>query len=128
MSNPDPTKIIFSSRYKYFLNKDVEEGTVNLAATSIGAGNAATFTLVIPIENAQNYSQIKINFSHDANDWYVFPLIDVSLDSNFNIAVTGSYSSTSLTLEFFVVKQTGGTHTSTDTTATVRVYLFETPQ
>lgn len=128
MSNPDPAKILFSGRYKYFLNKDVQEGSVTLSATSIAAGNAATFTLNIPIENDSDYSQVKINFSHDANDWYVFPIGgDIVLDANFDIAVTGSYNGTNLTLSFFVVNQTAGTETSTATTATARVYLFETP-
>ncbi len=126
MSNPD--KVIFSSRYKYFLNKAVEEGTVTLTAQSIPAGEARKYDLSIPIENAQNYSQIKVNFSHDANDWYIFPVLDIRLDANFNISVTGAYDSNSLDLSFFVVNQTGSTHTSTASTVTVRVYLFETPE
>lgn len=128
MSNPDPASIVFSSRYKYFLNKDTEDGSVSIPATSIGAGNAATFTLSIPIDNEDNISQIKINFSHDPTRWHIFPVLDIVLDANSDIAVTGSYSGASLVLTFFVVNQTGGTITSTATNATVRVYLFDTPE
>lgn len=128
MSNPNPDSIIFSSRYKYFLNKEVVQDSVTLTAQSIPAGETRQYSLSIPIDNAENYSQIKINFSHDANDWYVFPILDVTLDANFSISVVGSYGASSLDLTFFVVNQTGSTHTSTASTATVRVYIFETPQ
>lgn len=129
MSNPDPASVLFSSRYKYFLNKDTQTGSVTLSATSIASLQSATFSLNIPIENVQDYSQIKINFSHDPNDWYIYPLAaNVTLDANFFIDMTASYTGSSLALKFYVRNNTGSTHTSTATTATVKVYLFETPE
>lgn len=128
MSDPTPASTIFSTRYKYFLNKEVASNSVVLAATSIDSGNTATFSLSIPIDDPENYSQIRLNFSHDPNNWYVFPIFDIVLDANFNIAVVGSYDSNSLDLAFYVINQTGGTETSTATTVTASVYLFETPE
>lgn len=128
MSNPDPQNILFSTRYKYFLNKDVEDGSVTLSSTALGPGEATSFSLAIPIENDQDYSQIKMNFSHDSSDWYIFPSKDITLDANCIISVVGSYDGTNLNMTFYVVNQTGGSVNSTATTATVRVYLFEEPQ
>lgn len=127
MSNPDPNKIIFSSRYKYFLNKGVEVGSTSISAQSIPAGETDTYNLSIPIDDTDDYTQVKINFSHDPNDWYVFPLFDVNLDANFNIAVVGSYSGSALNLTFFVINQTGSAHTNTATDVSVRIYAFEPP-
>lgn len=127
MSNPDPSEILLSTRYKYFLNKEVAVGNVTLTAQSTPALEAKTHSLSIPIDNAEDYTQIKINFSHDANDWYVFPTPQITLDANFDIAVTGAYDSNSLDLTFFVINMTGSTHTNTASTVTVRVYVFETP-
>jgi hypothetical protein len=127
MSNPDPSKVLFSTRYSYFLNKSTYSGSVSLTAQSITAGHVATFSLSIPIDDVGDYTQIKINFSHDPDNWYVFPCLDVALDANFDIAVTGSYSGSSLDMTFYVVNQTGGTHTSTATTVTVNIFSFESP-
>lgn len=128
MSSPDPAKIIFSTRFGYFLNDSDYDGSVVLSAASIGAGDYRAYSLSIPIDNQNAYSQIKVNFSHDPNDWYTVPVgADIVLDANFNIAITSSYAGSALTLTFYVVKQTGGTHTSTATTATARVLLFEPP-
>jgi uncharacterized membrane protein len=127
MSDPDPSKILFSSRYGYFLNKSTADGLVNLTAQSITAGHTANFSLSIPTEGVGDFTQIKLNFSHDPNNWYIFPCSDVTLDANFDIAVRGSYSGSSLDLAFYVVNQTGSTHTSTATTLSARVYSFEPP-
>jgi hypothetical protein len=128
MSNPDPQKILFSSRYKYFLNKTVEVGSLSIPAVSIPVFESRRYTLNIPIENVQNYSQIKMNFSHQSANWYVFPVVDITLDSNFTITVVGSYTGSNLVLNFFVVNQSAGTNTNTATDVSVRAYLFETPQ
>lgn len=127
MSNPDPTKILFSTRYKYFLNKEVKTGTVSLPAVSTPGNQAKTYSLSIPVDSEEDYTQIKINFSHDSSDWYVFPLLDVALGASFKIAVVGSYSASSLDLTFFVVNQTGGALTNTATDVTVKIYAFEPP-
>lgn len=128
MSNPDPNKILFSTRYKYFLNKTTATGTINLPATSLNANEAANFTLSIPVENKENYTQVRINFSHESANWHIFPLYDITLDANCNIAVTGSYVGSNLQLTFFVINQAPFSVTSTSTNVTVKVYVFESPE
>lgn len=127
MSNPDPSKIIFSSRYKYFLNYDNQTGSVTIPATSIAAGHYTTGTISIPISNNQDFSQVQINYSSDGTKWYSFPIADVVLDANFTITTVGSYGSSNLTLTFYVVNQTGSTHTSTAVTIQAHPYLFVEP-
>jgi hypothetical protein len=127
MSNPDLTKILFSTRYKYFLNKSVETGTTSITAQSTPAFEAKTYTVTIPVDNVENYTQVKINFSHDPNDWYIFPCLDVALGTDFKISITGSYSASALTLTFYVVNQTAGALNSPTSDITVKAYIFETP-
>lgn len=128
MSNPDVNKIIFSTRYKYFLNKSISTGTINLPATSLNANEVANFTLLIPVENKENYTQVRINFSHDSSNWQIFPIYDIALDANCNIAVTGSYVGTNLELTFFVINMAPFGVISTSTDVTVKVYVFESPE
>lgn len=127
MSNPDPAKVLFSSRYKYFLNKDTETGTLSVPATAIAAGDFSVFSLSIPVENDEDYTQIRLNFSHDPSDWYVFPTRDIELDADYRIAVAGGYTSNSLNLTFVVFNWSGSGVTSTATTVTAKVTLFEPP-
>lgn len=128
MSNPDPDKILFSTRYKYFLNKTTATGTINLPATALNANETANFTLSIPIENKKNYTQIRINFSHDSLNWRIFPFLDITLDANCTIATIGSYVGSNLELTFFVINQVGAPITTTSTNVTVKVYVFESPK
>lgn len=127
MSNPDPTKILFSTRYGYFLNKDVATGTLNIPSTSIPELETRSFTLSIPIDSAREFSQIKVNFSHLSSRWYVMPIDDVERNADFDIATVGSYTSTNLVLTFYAVNQSPGTDTFPATTINVRAYLFEAP-
>lgn len=129
MSNPAPSNVLFSSRYKYFLNYDNASNTKTIAATLLGAGLAQNMgDLTIPINSDDNFSQIQINFSTSASDWYKFPVRDYSLDSNFNIATVGARTGDSIVLTFFLVNKTGGSATSTACTITANAYLFETPE
>lgn len=126
MSNPNPSNILFSTRYKYFLNYDTGSGTLAVPATNsltpVNVGN-----IVIPIDNDDNFSQIQINFSTSAGDWYKFPLKDTTIDSNYRIASVGSRSGNNITLTFFLVNYTGVATNSTAVTITANAYLFETP-
>lgn len=127
MSNPDPNKIIFSTRYRYFLNKDRVDGGVSIPSVSVPAFEADKYDLSIPIDDQADFSQVKINYSHDPNDWHIFPCFETTLDSNFNIKVTGAYDSNSLDLSFYVINQTAAPHNNTATTVSVRVHPFEPP-
>lgn len=128
MSNPNPSNIIFSTRYKYFLNYDRGVGTPLVvpptnSLTAVNVGN-----IVIPIDSADNFSQIQINFSTTPNDWYKFPLKDITIDSNYRIATVGSRTGGSITLTFFLVNYTGVGTNSTACTISANAYLFETPE
>lgn len=128
MSDPTPSNILFSTRYKYYLNYGTESGTVDIPVTSYGAGTAKSYSITIPVTRTDDFSNIKINFSHLSTQWYNFPTRDITLDSNFIIATTGNYSSNNLTLTFYVVNQTGGTVNNTGITVTAQVALFVTPE
>lgn len=126
MSNPSPSNIIFSSRYKYFLNYANSPGSLTIPATTqSGAANKGSIT--IALDAADNFSQIQINFSTSSGNWYKFPLNDFTLDSNFTIATVGSRTGTTLTLTFYLVRSAGGSATSTAVTITANAYLFKTP-
>ncbi len=127
MSNPNPSNILFSTRYKYYLNYDTKVGSVDIPSTSYGAGTAKSYSIVIPLERTDDVSNIKVNFSHIGGVWFNFPPADLELDSNFDIASTGSYSSSNLTLTFYIVNQTGLTVSNTALTVTAEVALFVTP-
>lgn len=127
MSDPNPSNVLFSTRYKYFLNYDDETGTKTIPATSVtGAQNMGDLT--IPIDNDDNFSQIQINFSTSSSDWYKFPVRDYSLDANFNIATVGTRTANNIVLTFFLVRTGGGAATSTAVTITATAYLFNTPE
>lgn len=127
MSNPNPSNMLFSSRYKYFLNYDTGSGSLSIPATNsliaVDVGD-----VVIPIDTADNFSQIQINFSTSPNDWYKFPVKDITIDSNYRIATVGSRTGSSITLTFFLVNYTGVATNSTACTVTANAYLFETPE
>lgn len=127
MSNPDPSSVFFSSRYKYFLNYDDALGSVTIPATSVAAGHYITGSISIPIADNQDFSQIQVNYSSDSTKWYVFPVSSLALDSNFTITTVGSYGSSALNLTFYIVNQSGSTHTSTALTVQAHPYLFVTP-
>jgi len=127
MSSPVPSKLLFYSGYKTFLNYDNETGSVTIPATSVAAGHYLTGTVSIPLHNNGDFSQTQINYSSDSTKWYVFPVADLTLDANFTITTVGSYGSNNLTLTFYVVNQTGATHTSTALTVTVHPYLLVIP-
>lgn len=127
MSNPDPSKILFSTRYKYYLNYGSTSGSVSIPSTSYTSHTAKSYQIVIPVDRTSDYTNVKLNFSHDSSKWHNFPTADIILDSNFNIAIVGSYSSNSLVLTFYVVNQTGSTVNNTASTITANVAKFVTP-
>lgn len=127
MSNPNPSNILFSTRYKYFLNYGTGSGTLTIPATNtLVAINAGSIT--IPIDSADNFAQTQVNFSTSSSDWYVFPLKDIPIDANYNVATVGSRSGNSMTLTFYLVNNTGVATNSTAVTITANAYLFNTPE
>lgn len=127
MSNPDPSKVIFSSRYRYFLNKPKKTGDVSIAGTSVDAFSYKTANFSVPMDSQDDFTQIKINFSHAPNDWHIFPCLDVTLDTNFTLSVTGSRTTSGLDVIIYVVNQSAGSATNTATTVTVGIAPFEPP-
>lgn len=124
----DPSKVIFSTLYSYFLNYDTQTGSVNVPATSYATGESKSYTVVIPIDRTQDYSQIQINFSFDSTKWYILPVGDVTLDIAFgSVTTVASYSGANLTITFYVVNQVVGPINNPAFTVTVRSLLFVTP-
>jgi hypothetical protein len=123
----DPSKILFSTSYKYFLNYDDKTGSVSVPSTSYGAGVVKSYSVTIPITRTKDFSQIRVNFSFDSSKWYVFPFPYVVLDSNFSVETVGSYSGSNLIITFYVVNQVPLTVSNTAFTATVDATLFVTP-
>lgn len=126
MSNPDPAKVIFSSRFRYFLNKAKETASLTVPTESIGAFEYTTKSFSIPIETNEDFSQIKLNFSQDPTEWYIFPMRDIDLDSTFKIAVSGSYAGSNFVVNLTIYDNAGG-GTTTAFTVTAKAYLFEPP-
>lgn len=120
--------MLFSSRFKYYLNYDTASGSVAIPASSYTAGTAKSYSLTITgLERTNDFSNIKVNFSHESGNWYNFPTADIPLDANFDIVTTGGYSGSSLTLTFYIVNQTGSTVSNPAVTVTANVSLFVSP-
>jgi len=124
----DPSKVIFSTSYNYFLNYDSETGSVSVPATSYATGEAKSYTVTIPITRVKDYAQTQINFSFDPTKWYVFPFGDVTLDISFgSVSTVASYNGSNLTVTFYVVNQVFGPVNNPAFSATVKTLLFVTP-
>lgn len=123
----DPSKVAFSSSYKYFLIYDTKTGSVNIPSTAYAIGEAKSYTVNIPITRTKDFTQVLLNFSFDSSKWYAFPITDLILDISFgSINVVGSYSGSNLTLTVYVVNQAGpGNNPSF--TMNVESVLFVTP-
>lgn len=116
--------MLFSLRFGYYLNYKTASGSVTAPSTSYTAGTAKSYTVTIPIDRSNDTSNVKLNISTDSGNWHSFPCLDLTLDANFTVAVTGSYSSSALAITFYVVNQTGGTVSNTSFTATVSTSIF----
>lgn len=124
----DPSKIIFSTAYNYFLNYDTETGSVSVPVTSYAVNESKSYSVTIPITRVKDFSQVQINFSFDSAKWYTFPFPYVVQDSSFGLIETvGAYSGTSLVITFYVVNLSGIVKNNTAFTATVKALLFVTP-
>lgn len=128
MPTPNPSKVAFYTGFKYFLNYDEETNSVSVPSTSYAAGEAKAYSVSIPVERSGDFSQVKLNFSFDSSKWYIFPQGDLVLDLAFGtVSTVGSYSSTQLTLTFYVVNQTPGIASNPAFTVTAKASLFVTP-
>lgn len=127
MSNPNPANMIFSTRYKYYLNYRMATGSVSVSGTSHAANTATNYSVTIPIDRTKDFSNIKFNISSLGGQWFSFPSRDIILDANFTLSIVGSYGSNNLTLKVFVVNQSGGVATNTTFTFSVAPALFVTP-
>lgn len=125
---PDPSKILFSTAFKYFLNYTTVEGSVNVPSTSYATGEAKSYSVTVPITRTQDFSQVRINYSHLSANWYNFPPGQIVLDANFTISTVGSYTGSNLTITFYVVNQVIGPVSNTAFTATVKSFLFVVPE
>lgn len=124
----NPSAIIFSTSYKYFLNYDSESSTVDIPASLYAIGEVKNYNLTIPIMRTEDFSQTQINFSFDGAKWYIYPFGQIQQDANFTVQVVGSYTGSSLSFDFYIVNQDpGSSHTNTAFTANAKALLFVTP-
>lgn len=126
-NNPDPSKILFGTEYNYFLNYNNSPASASITGASVAAGKAVSYSLSIPITNIQDFAQIQINYSFDSTKWYVFPVLDLTLDANFSVSTVGAFSGSNFVLTFYVVNQTAGTQTHSSFNVSANAYLFVTP-
>jgi hypothetical protein len=124
MSNPDPTKILFSLRNKYFINiDDAVQNTVTIPATSRAGGSATEFTITLTKDTNCRYANVKLNYSNDtANTWHLMPAVDYTIDANFKIANRIAYLTNSVVIHLFLINNDPSTaHTNTALTVTARI-------
>jgi hypothetical protein len=124
MSSPDPTKVLYSARYKYFINiDDAVESSVSIPAASRTAGSATDFTITLPKSADCRYANVKLNFSTDtAGVWHLMPATDFTLDANFGIANRIAYLTNSVVIHLFLFNNDGvSAHTNTAVTVTARI-------
>jgi hypothetical protein len=83
--------------------------------------------VTVPVDRTNDFTNVKINFSNDINNWYSFPTADIPLGSNFSITITGSYTSNTLVVTLYVANQTAGTVSNTAVDVVVAVAKFVSP-
>lgn len=123
----NPSGVIFSTAYAYFLNYKSSTGSVNIPSTSYAVGQVKNYSLSIPIERVKDYSQIKVNLSFDSSKWYIFPFGQVAINSNFVLQTVGNYSGANLNLAFYVVNSSASSATSPSFDVSITADLFVTP-
>lgn len=127
MSNPDPDKIIFSSRYKYLLNSSSATASVTATGASVGALSYTTATLNIPIENTEDFSQVQVTFSFDSGKYWTMPIQDLDIDANFTLTSIGKFTGSNYQMTFYIVNQTGSTQSFSTFTISARGFIFVQP-
>lgn len=127
MSSIDLTKLIAGSMFDSLLNYNDQSASVTCTGVSVASGHFAHYSVSVPINNDENFSQLQIKYSFDSTKWYVYPLIQLTLDSNFTVTTVANYTGSNLVTNLYVVNQSSSTATHTSFTVTVHPYLIATP-
>jgi hypothetical protein len=138
MSNPDPNKVIFSSRYKYFLDK----GSVNLQFTKESQSVASSFYTLGGFSSVDDaiigdgsvggdFLQVKYELSTDPGVWHVAPVMPIMIDSNFKATFVESLLNVGDTTYYIVAvyfsNESLDTQVLPEVTVNISVSRFDRP-
>ncbi len=123
MSNPDPTKVLFSSRYGYFINvDDAVQGSVTIPSASRASGSITDFTITLPKSTNCRYSNAKVNYSTDTSGlWHIIANLRFQLDTYFQIIPRIAYLTNSIVVHVLLYNGDASSQTNTAVTVTARI-------
>jgi hypothetical protein len=127
MSDADYSKLIMGSMFDSFLNYDDNSSSITTGTASVGAGHFAHYSISVPIDNDKDFSQLQLNYSFDNSKWYIYPVLDLTLNSNFSVTTVANYNNSNLIVNIYVVNQSGSTNTHPSFTVIAHPYLIATP-
>jgi hypothetical protein len=138
MSNPDPNSVIFSSRYKYFLNKDRVDLSFTTPSQSVSSldyvlgGFASVGDAIIGGAGVlEDFLQVKYELSTNSGVWHTAPILPVAVDSHFTATFEEKLQSDSNNAFLIVLVYFSNASLSTQTfpgvTVNVRVSRFDKP-
>lgn len=123
----DPSKAQFSTTFDTFKNYSSATGSISVPVESYSAGQYRKYTTTIALDKTLASLQILQNFSFDSSKYYLGALIQVDVDANFDTQTRNVVNGTTLTVNCYVINQTGGVVSNPAFTLSIQVRRFVTP-
>jgi hypothetical protein len=123
----DPTHFILSSLNNTFKNYSSTTGIISVPSTSYAAGTYKTYSTTIDMDTNDSSIQVLQNFSYDSSKWYVGSFIQTSPDANFSAQTRIKITGGTMSVDCYVINQTGGTVSNPEFTLTIEVRRFLGP-
>ena len=108
-------------------NRDVTSASIVVPSTLYAAGAYLKYSTTVTLVNSVGTKQILTSFSTDATKYYAGNFIVFALDANFQVQIRTSVSATTLTIDCYVINQTGGAVSNTAFTSSHTVKRFVPP-
>lgn len=123
----DITGVIFSTTINTFKNYPTASNSINIPSQSYTAGQYRVFTVTVNLDIIDSIGQILNNFSFASSNYYIGGLIQVNANSNFIVQTRARTTSSQVSIDIYVINNTGGTLSSPAFTFTVDVKRFTAP-
>lgn len=127
---PNIQKAIFISSSQTFQNSTVVENTFAAPAYTFPASNEQIITQNIALNNGENVSQVRINFSFDASKWYIIPVQRFNIikpSSSTYIQTYAGYDGSNLVITLRVIPIGAAPNEYPAFNYTVNAKIFITP-
>ena len=108
-------------------NRDVTTGSIVVPSTVYAAGAYLKYSTTFTMSDTVATTQLLTSFSTDSTKYYAGYLVVFALDANFQVQIRVSVNGTTLTVDCYVINQTGGAVANTAFTASLIVKRFVPP-